>query len=208
MAAPERVPGVAKAPARKPRPKICGALAVHEGEWTVDWLNDEGHCRDCAKALERLGRDSKRQDARKAIKLTTTDAHGVRLECFAEKERWIAFATVKHYQAAIALADLPPAEKKWFLLMLEQTDGRTWISYRHRKYLVEKAKTGKDRARVMTTRFVKAGIWRRIELKRGDPRLVEGTAEHREGCWLIEWLLLPGPALDAALSGMFSGHGG
>jgi hypothetical protein len=139
----------------------------------------------------RLRAEAELQDARHALKDPLPD-----------KIRRMTADTVLAYQSAIARAALPPAEKRWFLLVLAQTDGHTHVCYRHRMYLVREAGTDERRARKVTTRFVQAGIWKRVRLDRHHPNLRPGTTEYREGCWLLEWQMPPGKDLDAALAVM------
>jgi hypothetical protein len=225
-AAPNVAPGVAKVrQANRPHPTVCRderhdgdpeavgwvnpegicaeclkvaprcASPEHRGRWRVgavlvDELNAEGHCAACARAMPTVRRNGERQDAR----------HGIALEVFPRKELTIGFGTMRDYLAAFAVAPLANTMRRVLVFALENTDGPTWVCFRHRGYFLFHLGTGKAATRTILQDLELEGVLVRHYFPRGDSRLVPGSTEAKEGCSLLEWALLPGPELDAALT--------
>jgi len=181
----------AKCLAREPR---C-ACPEHRGRWKVGAvlvsadLNAEGYCTACARAMPEIRRNGARQDNR----------HGVELGGFPRKEITIGFGTSRDYLAAFAVAPLAQTMRRVLIFALENTDGPTWVCYRHRGYFLKHLGTGKAATRTILQDLELEGVVLRHHIPKGDGRLVSGSTEADEGCSVLEWALLPGPELDAAL---------
>jgi hypothetical protein len=82
-------------------------------------------------------------------------------------------------------ADIPPAAKSLFVVVLRQADNRTRVCYRHRRYVLREAGI-KDRiGRAHVSAFEAIGVLTRLHYHRKSDALRKGTTEWREGCQFL-----------------------
>ena len=95
-------------------------------------------------------------------------------------------------------------EQRFLMTVLEHTDGRTHVCYRHRNFLLREANISDRWARLLITRLhgpdwskgEQGLILTRLVYNRKDVRLIRGTTEWMEGCQFLRWEVVTQKELD------------